>query len=444
MCKYVSVNGTSLYNAEKLSRNNWILFALMTVSTLRVSLNKQTRQQFKVYTLDPRDRQRVEQKVEIEFAESHGLPNPTDEIILLGLVELTRFGQHGRQTLQFPLSALIDVLQWHQWSAYKNRMETSLNRWAQIKLTFQKGCWEETKEQWNPYTIGIFNKVEFQDKEVLVEWSAPVFESLAAAHFAFVNLTDYLKFKNAVARRIYLLTHQDLETYGSVEYLLRDFAEKDVRLRSDYSYGHIRDKLKKGLKELVETGYIKAAQKWERFSYRRNGEPVICFERGPLFTKKEKNKAEDKRPADMKPLQVEPRDTSTICLTPESPTLITPPVIINGGNRVGYSQPNLPLEFSQADTPKKIIHPSRKPAKPSSSKSANSPVNPVKMAGERAMILFWESLPPDRREQEEQQALSRANPMQLELLQQNTQLGCSIREDLLRNHFIRLMADQIC
>jgi hypothetical protein len=65
--------------------------------------------------------------------------------------------------------------------------------------------------------------------------------------------------------------------------------------------------------------------------------------------------------------------------------------------------------------------------------------NPVKMAGERAVSIFWESLAPESRQKEEQQALSRATAIQRELLEKENSLSRNIREDLLRDHAIRLM-----
>ena len=147
-----------------------MLFPLVTVASLRVSLTKDSKRTFTVLTQDMRTHESIEQGVQVEYDHAMGRPNPKDEEVLMGLIEISRQQGHATRELKFELDTLISLLQWHSWKWYKKRVETALRRWSVIKFTFEKGRYDETAG-WLPHTLSVLSRLELDKSPYVVEWS---------------------------------------------------------------------------------------------------------------------------------------------------------------------------------------------------------------------------------------------------------------------------------
>ncbi len=96
-----------------LAAGNTILFAVLTVASLRVSSRK-PRQSFSVRTQDPRDLTWFEQDVHLDCDPELGFPNPSHETVLMALIELSQ-RQDFRDEVWVEKSVLLELLNWHKW-----------------------------------------------------------------------------------------------------------------------------------------------------------------------------------------------------------------------------------------------------------------------------------------------------------------------------------------
>ena len=134
-------------SSGKLTRNNWVLFSLVTVSSLRVSQTKEgAKQKFEVLTRHPKTHNWFEQKVSPTDDEKFGHPNPLDEVVLIYLLDAFRLKK--RKMIEFKLADLLSAVDWPVWQWYGWRAVESLHRWFGLRLTFERGAVDETTSAW--------------------------------------------------------------------------------------------------------------------------------------------------------------------------------------------------------------------------------------------------------------------------------------------------------
>jgi len=381
----------------RISRTNWVLFPLVAVASLRPSLTKEAHQRFNVLTQTPQTKEWFEQRVEVGHDAELGYPNPMDEVVLMGLIEISRLQQHASGPITTTQDQILEVLRWRRWAWYHKRLDKALQRWSKVTLKFETAKFD-LAGRGIPGTIPILASAETKGETYVFEWSESVQVSLKAAVSTF-NLRDYLLFDNAIARRIYQLTHQSLAEQGSKTLPLREFAEKDIRLRLGYSLGRIRCRLGKAIAELENKGYLRPAEPDARFPIHDDGEPTICLKAGPMFHKpKPRNRVTS---ADQLEIKLDEAADLPPLRTPLPPTR-PEPVALQG--------------ITKANSDK-----------------------PVQTARDLAIDTFWQSLSPEKRVEEESRAMTLANGIQRETLQQNSLLAEAVRKDLLHIHALRLM-----
>ncbi len=330
-------------SSGKLTRNNWVLFSLVTVSSLRVSQTKEgAKQKFEVLTRHPKTHNWFEQKVSPTDDEKFGHPNPLDEVVLIYLLDAFRLKK--RKTIEFKLADLLSAVGWPVWQWYGWRAVESLHRWFGLRLTFERGAFDETTSAWEPATIPALGHVVTPDlpadlclldkpvpdgsmpsklpgislqSDCCMEWSEPVLATLEQSELDF-RLSDYIRFQNAAARRTYLLTNHHLSGRGSVSFDLRDFAEKNVRFTSGYSNSLLKNKLGRALDDLESQKYIEKANRYARFPS-HNGAPTIHFSRGSMVKLKPQGRldVDPFEATDMLPPPAIPKRIEETTISPE-------------------------------------------------------------------------------------------------------------------------------
>src|SRR4051812_27471644 len=117
-----------------------------------------------VITRDERTGQKVIRKVTITGSEAFGLPTGQDNLILLGLIYLTkRANNFNERKIWFTRSELFRVLGWPDSGQSHRRLALSLKRWGQLFVLYENAWWDKPKQSYSNKGFGIIDDFELND-----------------------------------------------------------------------------------------------------------------------------------------------------------------------------------------------------------------------------------------------------------------------------------------
>jgi hypothetical protein len=219
----------------------------------------------------------VLRKVTVTGSDQYGLPSSQDNLILLGLIYLTkRSNNFSDRRIWFTRSELIKVLGWADSGQSYSRVQLSLKRWANVFVLYENSWWEKPKQAYSTKGFGIIDDFELaegsQSRQPALfksnfAWNEVFFQSLEAGFVRTLDLKLLLRLKHPTSQQMYRFLGKHFYHSPSVTLDLRTFACEHVGLDRGYKdNGKLKEKLRPALEELEQIGFIEPMEREKRYA----------------------------------------------------------------------------------------------------------------------------------------------------------------------------------
>lgn len=228
---------------------------------------------------DERTGRTVTRKLTVKPAEGTGLPTASDDVVILGLIQLTKANNgFTSRRLDFSRLDLIRVLGWPDSGASYRRLAESLTRWLGVSLVYENAWWDKRQQAWTTKGFHIIDNFELNDSRTgggqvdlfpsSILWNQTVFESFEAGYLKSIDYNLYMRLEHPTARRMYRFLSKRMYHRPDWTFDLRDLAFEHIGLSRNYSgnAGKIKEKLQPAIEELEAAGFLVPASKEERYS----------------------------------------------------------------------------------------------------------------------------------------------------------------------------------
>lgn len=224
---------------------------------------------------DPGTGREIDRRLVISAPEEYGLPTAIDDDVILALIQLTR-RQNGfaRPEVAFTRLQLIDLLGWPDKGRSYDRIASSLDRWASTYLKYENAWWDNEGRRWTSGGFHIIDSYKLGDgrapggraSRCRVVWGREFFKSCQAGYLKGLDYDLYIRLTSHPARRMYRFLDKRFYHKDEWEFELKDFAFEHVGLSRTYrDAGKIKEKLRRGIEELEQIGFLRPLPADERF-----------------------------------------------------------------------------------------------------------------------------------------------------------------------------------
>lgn len=248
--------------------------------------------QFEDHVWDDHRADTITRRLTITGSDAYGLPTALDDEVLLGLIQVTKQRGFVDRRVPFTRYELIRLLSWREESKSYRRMEDSLNRWAGITLRYQNAWWNKAGQCWMNETFHVLDNVwlchradpdpveprDGQSRSAFV-WNEVIFRSFRAGNLKGIDFEFFKGLKGAVAKRLYRFLDKRFFKRERLQFDLKAFACEHVGLSRVYDSAGLRRKLRPGIVELEEKGFLRPVPEAERFQRVCSGQWNVSFAR---------------------------------------------------------------------------------------------------------------------------------------------------------------------
>ncbi|MHC1767497.1 MAG: replication initiator protein A [Verrucomicrobiia bacterium] len=240
---------------------------------------------------DERRGETITRQLTITGSDAYGLPTALDDEVLLGLIQLSRLSQFAERTVRFTRYQLIQLLGWRNESKSYERIEASLNRWTGVTLYYQRAWWNKAKQCWVDEKFHVLDNVRLFQRESdgavadddsgnsAFVWNEVIFRSFQAGNLKSIDFDFFRELESAIARRLYRFLDKRFFRRDRWEFDLKEFACEHAGLSRTYDSANLKRKLRGGITELEQRGYLRALSDDQRFLKVRSGEWRVVFEK---------------------------------------------------------------------------------------------------------------------------------------------------------------------
>jgi hypothetical protein len=219
----------------------------------------------------------VLRKVTVTGSEQYGLPSAQDNLVLLGLIYLTKRANNFRERrIWFTRSELIKVLGWPDSGQSYSRVELSLKRWSTVFVLYENSWWEKPKQTYSSKGFGIIDDFEVIDGSVAhqqslfkssIAWNDVFFQSLEAGFVRTIDLRILLRLRHPTSQQMYRFLGKNFYHSPTLTFDLRTFACEHVGLDRGYKdNGKLKEKLQPALEELEAIGFLEPMDRDRRYT----------------------------------------------------------------------------------------------------------------------------------------------------------------------------------
>jgi hypothetical protein len=225
----------------------------------------------------PRRKKMVPRKRVIEGSQEYGLPTATDDILILGLIQLTKIKNQFRQRdVEFARLELIEMVGWpNEGKSYK-RVNDSLLRIKGVQYFYENAWWDARQKDWTTRAFSIIDNVEINDSRITdgqgglfpsrITWNEVVFESFQSGFLRNIDFQLCMRLKHPTSLRMYRYLGKQFYVQPELVFPLKAFAEANIGLGRNYEGGtQIARKLKPAIEELEAIGFLEPLPEAERF-----------------------------------------------------------------------------------------------------------------------------------------------------------------------------------
>lgn len=261
----------ALGEEELLGKDEMNLAELpITLLTDRKGVSMITRE---VPVRDEQNATTVLRKVTVTGSEQFGLPSAQDNLVLLGLIYLTkRSNNFTNRRIWFTRGELIRVLGWANSGQSYTRLELSLKRWANVFVLYENAWWERRQQTYSSKGFGIIDDFELHDGMggralSSIAWNEVFFQSLEAGFVRTIDLRLLLRLRHPTSQQMYRFLGKHFHHSPSLTMDLRIFACEHVGINRNYKdNGKLKEKLRPALEELEQMGFLEPMDKGSRYA----------------------------------------------------------------------------------------------------------------------------------------------------------------------------------
>ena len=231
----------------------------------------------------------------ITGSDAHGLPTALDDEVLLGLIQLSKLQNFAHREVHFTRYQLIQVLGWRAESKSYERIEESLNRWTGVTL-YYKNAWRSKADQcWVDEKFHVLDNVTLYHRNQRhypagqgaqselplssFAWNEILFRSFCAGNLKRIDFDFIKQLDSAIAKRLYRFLDKRFFHRGHWEFDLKEFAWEHIGLARSYDAANLKRKLRPGIVELEQQGYLRTVPEGERFRKVNSGDWRVVFDK---------------------------------------------------------------------------------------------------------------------------------------------------------------------
>jgi Replication initiator protein A len=232
---------------------------------------------FEDQVYDERKKKLVPRKRLIEGSAEYGLPNATDDMVILALIQLTKQkNDFTRCEIEFSRHELIRILGWPNEGKSYDRIKNSLMRIKGVNYFYDNAWWDSRLKAWTTRAFSIIDNVEINDSRAVdsqgglfpsrVVWNEIVFDSLKAGFVRDLDFQLCMQLEHPTALRMYRFLGKRFYLKPDLTFDLKEFAHIYLNLGRNYEGGkQISRKLQPAILELEGVGFLEPLPDSERF-----------------------------------------------------------------------------------------------------------------------------------------------------------------------------------
>jgi hypothetical protein len=243
-----------------------------------------------VQTRDERTGVVLTRKVTVTGSDVYGIPTASDNLVLLGLIYLTKRANNFRERrVWFTRSELIKVLEWPGTGPSYDRVQTSLCRWANVFILYENSWWERPRQAYATKGFGIIDDFEVVDAARSRQpnlfrsnfaWNEVFFQSLEDGFVRSLDLKTLLRLRHPTSQQMYRFLGKHFYRSPTLTLDLRAFACEHVGLDRGYKdNGKLKEKLQPALAELEAIGFLEPMPRDRRYAKVGRGQWTITLVR---------------------------------------------------------------------------------------------------------------------------------------------------------------------
>jgi hypothetical protein len=234
----------------------------------------------------------ITRQLTITGSDAYGLPTARDDEVLLGLIQLTRLHGFADRKVPFTRHQLLQILGWHDEGKNYARIEASLNRWTGVTLVYERAWWNKARQCWMDEKFHILDNVWLCHNDSpapdtgLAEdggttsaflWNEVIFRSFQAGNLKGIDFDFFKNLSSAAAKRLYRFLDKRFHFHKRLSFDLKEFAWEHVGLSRGYDAANLKRKLRPGIAELERKGFLQPMSETERFRKLRAGTWQVVF-----------------------------------------------------------------------------------------------------------------------------------------------------------------------
>ena len=243
---------------------------------------------------DERRGETITRQLIITGSDAFGLPTALDDEVLLGLIQLTRLRGFAERKVPFSRYQLIQILGWRNETKTYERLEASLNRWTGVTLYYRNAWWSKARSCWMDEKFHVLDNVWLShrcDRDMEAQpaddpqprsafvWNEVIFRSFQSGNLKSIDFDFFKELKSAIAKRLYRFLDKRFFHRDRWEFNLQEFACEHAGLARSYDAAGLKRKLRPGIAELEQKGYLQPVSDAVRFRRVCAGQWAVVFER---------------------------------------------------------------------------------------------------------------------------------------------------------------------
>ncbi len=217
-------------------------------------------------------------------SDAFGLPTALDDEVLLGLVQLSRQRGFADRKVPFTRYQLIRLLGWRDDTKTYDRLEESLNRWTGVTLYYRNAWRDKQRKCWVDEKFHVIDNVWLCHRNdprhdagsgaptSAFVWNEVLYRSFQAGNLKALDFEFFKGLKSAVAKRLYRFLDKRFFRRHRWEFDLKELGWNHVGLSRSYDAASLKRKLRTGILELEQQGYLQPMGDSERFRKVRSGQ----------------------------------------------------------------------------------------------------------------------------------------------------------------------------
>ena len=209
---------------------------------------------------------RLEQSWLITGSAKWGLPQPSDDDVLLALFYLASEDQFRSQTVPFSRYGLCQVMGWSRCGKNYERVEEGLRRLSTVKIEARQSFFDGKSKKYvsrvfgllDSYTLIECNKTENEDRSS-ARFSDVIWSSIEAENLKKIDLKTYYSLRSPIAKRLYRFLDKRRAKRTLFDLELETLASMNLGLSSETRRypSQLKQTLDRAHSELKKIGLIK-------------------------------------------------------------------------------------------------------------------------------------------------------------------------------------------